>query len=187
MLGDGLEKPLFKHSHSGDNTGFAASRERMQLNVTWNERSDELGVRRCAGATASNIFANIMDLCGKMFVSYATIQEEYQGNSPSNARLLHLFAVFIRNNRTSGRTCISTEYNPILEKATDDSGTGAGRLWHLHALTLKESISFKSYLSKIPKSIAAYSVPIGICKVKTWSWSVNCSRHESHDTMNEWV
>jgi hypothetical protein len=55
--------------------------------------------------------------------------------------LLHLFAVLIRDNRACRRACIRTEYDPIFEKATDDSRTGACGFWRLHAFAFKESIA----------------------------------------------
>ncbi len=55
--------------------------------------------------------------------------------------LLHLFAVLICDNRACGRACVGTEYNPIFEKATDDSRTGACGIWHLHAFAFEESIA----------------------------------------------
>jgi hypothetical protein len=55
--------------------------------------------------------------------------------------LLHLFAILIRDNRACGRACVRTEYDPIFEKAADDSGTSACGFRHLYALVLKESIA----------------------------------------------
>lgn len=55
--------------------------------------------------------------------------------------LLHLFAVLVRNNRTCGGACVRTKYDPIFEKAADDSRTGACGFWHRHAFVFKESIA----------------------------------------------
>ena len=55
--------------------------------------------------------------------------------------LPHLFAVLIRDNRACSCTCVRTEYDPIFEKAADDSCTGACGIWHLHAFAFKESIA----------------------------------------------
>jgi hypothetical protein len=55
--------------------------------------------------------------------------------------LSHLFAVLIRNDRACRRASVRTEYDPIFEKAANDSGTGACGIWHLHAFAFKESIA----------------------------------------------
>jgi hypothetical protein len=55
--------------------------------------------------------------------------------------LLHLFTVLIRDNRACGRACVRTEYDPIFEKAADDSCTCACGFWHPHAFVFKESIA----------------------------------------------
>jgi len=71
LSGDALEEPLLEHGHRGDNTGFAASGEGMQFNITRDERSDKFRIRCRASATASDGLANIMNLCFGSPISHA--------------------------------------------------------------------------------------------------------------------
>lgn len=58
--------------------------------------------------------------------------------------LLHLFTIFVCDNRACSRAGVCAEYNAVFEKAADDSSTGAGRIRYLHAFTFKESIAVGS-------------------------------------------
>jgi hypothetical protein len=103
----------------------------MQFDIARDERSDKLCIGCRASATASDGLANIMDLCFASPIRYAQVDRG----------LPHLFAVFICDNRACGSTCVRTEYDPIFEKAADDSCTGACGIWYLHAFAFKESIA----------------------------------------------
>ena len=82
-----------------------------------------------------------MNLCIGLFISNATRRNGHRATGRPKDRIPHLFAIFIRDYRTCGRAGIGTEYNSIFEEATDDCGTSASRLWHLHAFALEESIA----------------------------------------------
>lgn len=81
-----------------------------------------------------------MDLSDVPLVSHAT----------SIRSLGHLFAVFVCYNIASGCTRVGTEHDPILEQAANDGSASAGRPWHLHAFTLKESITIGRVHKRLP-------------------------------------
>ena len=107
----------------------------MQLDVARDKGGDKLSIRRRTSTATPDRVADVVDLSNVPLVSHAA------RNRRAPSPLRYLFAVFVCDNLACGRASVGTEHNPIFKEAANDSSTGAGGLWHLHALTREESIA----------------------------------------------